>query len=81
MPGKDGSRKKWRGLAAQPADYLVTVVDWLPEHDADRAFERWLDDVGVRRGEIRPKDLVVETDNRDRRAHRRYRVHLDAIPE
>ncbi len=68
-------------MAAQHADYLVTVVDWLPEHDADRAFDGWLDDVGVRRREIRPKDLVVESENRDGRAFRRYRVHLDAIPK
>lgn len=79
MPGKSGSRRSWRRLAATHEDYLETVVDWLPLHDADRAFQRWLDESGLRRRDIAPRDLRIDTGRGETGSVRRYRVHLDVI--
>lgn len=81
MPGKRDSRRQRRALRSDRTDCMVTVVDFMPRHQADEAFEVWLDEAGFSRGAIRPRGRAVDDEPGVRGGLRRYRVHYDLVPK
>ena len=81
MSGKSASRKWLTSFKTDRWDYMVTVVDFMSLHQADEAFEAWLDGAGFSRDAIPPEHLVIDDEPGDRGRLRRYRVHRDHLPQ
>jgi len=61
-------------------DHFEVVVPLLPADEADEAFSTWLAAQDLRRDDLSPRDVIVDTSrSRDGQVRKTYRVYRYAF--